>query len=233
MFEASLLSIHSPVNLLLEDTLPAASREVLLGAANALELIDEAATITLPNRRFVYVNPAFERLYGFSAASMLGRVDLPIHTRSVPDQLIETIFEGTATGGWCGEIENQSRSGTRFDIHLRTRPLACAGGEVVGYLGICHPTFWQRISPADQPSEHGVTKPSNDLQPLSKRETDVLSCYGLGLNTKEVANQLKISTPSVFTYRSRIMQKLGLKSPADFYMAARQCLVENGPEKSL
>ena len=232
MFKAPLLSIHSPVSLLLEETLPQAAREVLIGAAHALELIEEAATITLPNRRFVYVNPAFERLYGFSSASVLGRIGLPIHTRAVADQLIEAIFNGTACGGWSGALENQSRNGTRFEIQLRTRPITTATGEMVGYLGICHPSSWQRISLAEQPMESAHLKPNDELHLLSQRERDVLSCYGLGLNTKEIADQLKIATPSVFTYRARIMQKLGLRSPADFYLTARQMVADPTASRS-
>ena len=231
MIKATPLSIHSPVQVFLEDHFSPAAREALIGAAHALELIEEAATITLPDRRFVYVNSAFERIYGFTCASMLGRANLPIHTRSVPDQLIEAIFEGTASGGWAGELENQSRNGKRFEIQLRTRPIATAAGEIVGYLGICHPSSWQKVPSEDPPLANTEIKPQPEICPLSSREREVLSCYALGLNTKEIASQLKISIPSVFTYRARINQKLGLKSPADFYLTAR--LYQTSPPRKL
>lgn len=222
MIKATQLSIHSPVHVLLQEHLCPTAREVLIGAAHALELIEEAATITLPDRRFVYVNSAFERIYGFTCASVLGRANLPIHTRYVPDQLIEAIFEGTARGGWTGALENHSRNGKRFEIQLRTRPITTVAGEIVGYLGISHPSSWQKVPSEDPPLTNTETKTQPEICPLSSREREVLSCYALGLNTKEVASQLKISIPSVFTYRARINQKLGLKSPANFYLTARQ-----------
>lgn len=222
MIKAPPLSIHSPVHVLLEDHLSPEGRGVLRGAAHALDLLDEAATITLPDRRFVYVNAAFEQIYGFSCASMLGRANVPIHTRAVPDQLVEAIFTGTAQGGWSGMLENQSRTGKRFEIQLRTRPITTASGEVVGYLGISHPSTWQKVSFHEPPPVDTAVTKGFDPCPLSAREREVLSCYGLGLNTKETASQLRISIPSVFTYRARIIQKLSLKSPADFYVTARQ-----------
>jgi PAS domain S-box-containing protein len=207
----------------LEDSLTQHARDVLVGAAHALELIEEAATITLPDRRFVYVNSVFERLYGFSCATMLGRSNLPIHTPAVSDQLIETIFKTTAEGGWQGELQNQTRRHKRFEIRLRTRPLKTASGETVGYLGICHPSHWQRVPEDAVPEVSPATPASPALQVLSTREREVLSCYGNGMNTKQIAEYLCISCPSVFTYRSRVIQKMHIQSPADFYVLASCC----------
>lgn len=212
----------SSTHIYLEDNLCQEARDVLIGATHALDLIEEAATITLPNRRFIYVNAAFESLYGFTCASILGRVNVPIHTRSVPDQLVESIFVETLSGGWRGRLENRTKSGKHFDIELRTKPLTTSSGIVAGYMGICHPTSWQRVPLETQILPVALTEPLKPLENsrLSKRERDVLGAYGLGLNTKEIAAKLRISPPSVFTYRARIVEKLGLRSPADFYMAA-------------
>lgn len=227
----STISVRSSVQILLEENLSQPARDVLLGAANALELIEEAATITLPDRRFVYVNAAFERLYGLSPATMLGRANIPIHTPAVSDQLIETIFQQTVEGGWQGELENQNRHRKRFEIRLRTRPLRTQCGKTVGYLGICHPSHWQRIPEQDVHGGLPLGKISIPSNALSEREREVLSCYGSGMNTKQIALYLKISCPSVFTYRSRIIQKMNIQSPADFYVLA-SCFSKRSPERS-
>jgi PAS domain S-box-containing protein len=217
------------LNILLEPELSPAVRAVLLGASGALELIDEPATITLANRRFVYVNHAFESLYGFSAASILGKVDVPLHDKSLPSMLIEAIYEGTAAGGWKGQIENQNRDGQRFQIVLRTRPLFTQEGEIAGYLGLCHPCEWQRMPvllkedtlsvAIREPAPRLIKSPTEGL---SQREREVLGLYGQGKPTKEIAFILNISIPSVFTYRARLVRKLGIKTPADFYLFAAQ-----------
>lgn len=50
---------------------------------------------------------------------------------------------------------------------------------------------------------------------LSERETEVLSNIALGYSNKEIANQLKISVKTVETYKTRLMEKLELRSRAD------------------
>jgi DNA-binding NarL/FixJ family response regulator len=49
-----------------------------------------------------------------------------------------------------------------------------------------------------------------DNKTLSDRERDVLRLLATGSRTREIAEQLDISTKTVETYRSRIMVKLGI-----------------------
>jgi len=227
----------SSLNILLEPSLSPAVRSVLLGASVALELSDEPSTITLPDRRFIYVNQAFERLYGFSSASLLGRIEVPIHAKEFPSQLIEAIYEGTEAGGWTGQIKNQNRDRQSFQIILRTRPLRTEEGELAGYLGISHPSEWQRmpirlkeetLKAALQAGSPVILKHPTDG--LSLREREVLNLYGRGHHTKEIAAILNISIPSVFTYRARLVRKLGIKNPADFYLVAAQSATLQGAQ---
>jgi DNA-binding NarL/FixJ family response regulator len=50
---------------------------------------------------------------------------------------------------------------------------------------------------------------------LSDREYQVLSLLGSGGSIKEIAEQLSLSSKTVSTYRSRVLEKLGLKTTAD------------------
>lgn len=50
---------------------------------------------------------------------------------------------------------------------------------------------------------------------LSDREFEVLRALGSGLAVKDVAEQLKLSSKTVSTYRGRLLDKMGLKSKAD------------------
>jgi DNA-binding NarL/FixJ family response regulator len=47
---------------------------------------------------------------------------------------------------------------------------------------------------------------------LSKRETEVLGLVGLGLTTKQIAEDLGISSRTVDSHRQRIMQKLEISN---------------------
>ena len=50
---------------------------------------------------------------------------------------------------------------------------------------------------------------------LSKREMEVLMLITEGIAPKEIAQRLSVSVKTVSTFRSRILQKLGLESTAD------------------
>ncbi len=63
-----------------------------------------------------------------------------------------------------------------------------------------------------------LRRPKKDrvgLEALSQREFELLRILGAGMGIKECAKQLKISTSSVSTYRSRLMEKLNLHTTAE------------------
>lgn len=53
------------------------------------------------------------------------------------------------------------------------------------------------------------------LESLSQREFDVLRILGTGVSLQECAEQMKVSTSTVSTYRSRILEKLNLTTTAE------------------
>ena len=50
---------------------------------------------------------------------------------------------------------------------------------------------------------------------LSDREFEVLRALGSGMAVKDVAEQLRLSAKTVSTYRTRLLEKMGLKSTSD------------------
>jgi DNA-binding NarL/FixJ family response regulator len=63
-----------------------------------------------------------------------------------------------------------------------------------------------------------LRRPKRDrsgLEDLSQREFELLRVLGAGLSLKECARHLHISTSSASTYRTRLMEKLGLRTTAE------------------
>lgn len=59
---------------------------------------------------------------------------------------------------------------------------------------------------------------NNNKQPhelLSDREFDVFKLIASGKSVSDIASQLSLSTTTVSTYRSRILEKMGIRSNAD------------------
>jgi len=60
---------------------------------------------------------------------------------------------------------------------------------------------------------NNMDKQPHDL--LSDREFDVFKLLASGKSVSEIAGQLSLSTTTVSTYRSRILEKMGIRSNAD------------------
>ena len=83
------------------------------------------------------------------------------------------------------------------------------------------------VSPklADQfAAEMTGERPGSTHSKLSNREYQILCLIGAGKSVKEIAGQASLSPKTVSTYRTRLMEKLRLKTTADVIRYA----VENG-----
>jgi len=63
--------------------------------------------------------------------------------------------------------------------------------------------------------EVGGLSESPALDTLSDREHEVLRLLGKGRSVKEIGAELQLSPKTVSTYRTRLLEKLGLKTTAD------------------
>jgi DNA-binding NarL/FixJ family response regulator len=63
-----------------------------------------------------------------------------------------------------------------------------------------------------------LTRPPHDA--LSDREYDVMSRIGLGKTVTEIAEELSLSAKTISTYRTRVLEKLGVKNSAEIVQYA-------------
>lgn len=63
----------------------------------------------------------------------------------------------------------------------------------------------------------------NRFTQLSPRERNVFGLVAQGFTNQQIAEQLGLSVKSVETYRSRVMEKLGLRNRADLVKYALEC----------
>ena len=63
---------------------------------------------------------------------------------------------------------------------------------------------------------------------LSDRELEVFQLIGRGLNSPEIARQIKLDPVAVESYQAKIKEKLGVKNAVELYQCAAQWLAENG-----
>jgi PAS domain S-box-containing protein len=103
----------------------------------AIEAAGHAVYITDTDGHIEYVNPAFERITGYSASEVSGLqpdiLDSGTHDESYSEDLWNTIEAGDV---WKEEITNQTKSGDHYHARQTIAPLTDETGAVDGFVAI-------------------------------------------------------------------------------------------------
>ncbi|MCG3128504.1 MAG: hypothetical protein CHACPFDD_03393 [Phycisphaerae bacterium] len=139
---------------------PASLAEALIRCS-----LDMIISVDLQRRIFEF-NPAAERQFGYARHEVLGR---PV------DMLYAEPAEGAALSaqtlrcGFCGELWNRRKDGTRFCCYVSASPLHDASGAVVGLMGISRDITEQRRSrEALQQAHADLEKLNGELDELNR-----------------------------------------------------------------
>ncbi len=86
--------------------------------------------------RVVNVNPASERIFGWSLAEMQGRVvpSIPEEEAEKSLALLQRVLQGENLVGV--EIKQRRRDGSLFDASISAAPLRDPGGKIQGFVGL-------------------------------------------------------------------------------------------------
>lgn len=77
-------------------------------------------------------------------------------------------------------------------------------------------------------SQKRVPSSLTGVETLADRELEVFQMLGRGKSTREISQTLNLGESTVETYRSRIKEKLNLRSAAELYLRAGQWVRDHG-----
>ena len=186
-----------------------------------LGVLEEAVSITdAENNHILYVNRAWRKLYGYSAAEVVGKTPGTILTPDRYSQrVLQRVIVATHKGGWEGELLNCDKTGNLFTVHLRTSPLRAPNGQLICMLGIAKHADSTNGHSTNGHSTNGHSTNGNGTAPwmkamgkLTPRELEVFAAFGQGQSTDEVGRQMGVSIFTVQTHRTRIKEKLGMRN---------------------
>lgn len=93
--------------------------------------------ITDTDLKVTYVNPAFERMTGYTLQQWIGKTPGFIATGKTPVQVYEEMWQSINTSGtWSGHVVNRHRSGDEWMSYLTITRIADRSGRPVGFVGI-------------------------------------------------------------------------------------------------
>ncbi len=106
--------------------------EAFRTSTNAMQLTDDRGVM-------VDVNPAFERIYGYSRAECIGRKPNLVRSRHTPPEFYRAMWADLLDpqrGYWAGEITNRDRHGRERPVLLTITAIRTTTGQVSHYLGV-------------------------------------------------------------------------------------------------
>ena len=109
----------------------------LVRLAAAVEQTADSILITDVDGNIQYVNPAFERITGYSEAEALGRNARLLRSDKNSSQVYEDLWRTIKRGDiWVGQLTNRRKDGTYFDQHVTISPVRDDSGKVVNYVAV-------------------------------------------------------------------------------------------------
>ena len=129
---------------------------VLDSAGEGIQLLDPAG-------RIQYINPAMERMTGYTAAEVLGvRPHLTLSKLNPPavtNELIHCLDLGLA---WQGELINRRKDGVLYDLALTLTPVHNELGELTSFVGVYRDI--SRLKELDRLKDQFVTRIGHELR---------------------------------------------------------------------
>jgi two-component system sporulation sensor kinase A len=104
-----------------------------------IEKSDSAIFLTDREGKIIYVNPAFETLYGFSQAEVLGKTSRFFKSSQQSDKEYDERWREIKAGkNIRNEIANMTKSGKEVIVSNSTNPVTDSVGSIIGFIALQH-----------------------------------------------------------------------------------------------
>jgi len=105
--------------------------------ATAVQQAAEAIVITDSNAAILYVNPAFERITGYTSSEIVGKNPRILksgkHSAAFYQQLWDTLTRGKV---WSGRLINKKKDGALYEEETSISPVFDTNGKMVNYVAV-------------------------------------------------------------------------------------------------
>ena len=108
-------------------------RKFMMGIENSADAI----FITALDGSIEYINPAFEKIYGYSRFDSLGKTPRILKSGLIPPEDYKYFWDILLAGKTLkGELKNRTKDGKIIDIEGSNNPILDNNGNIVGFLSI-------------------------------------------------------------------------------------------------
>ena len=105
--------------------------------AAAVEQAAESIMITDTEGRIQYVNPAFERITGYSSEEAIGQKPSILNSRKQDENFYATMWRTITSGEtWQGHFVNKRKDGTLYEEEATISPIRNDSGAIVSFVAV-------------------------------------------------------------------------------------------------
>jgi len=113
------------------------AQESLQKLLNAVEQIDEVIFMTDSEGIITYVNPAFERVYGFTKEEALGKTPRILESGTTTTEQYEISWQDLLSGKRIqAELVNKSKDGRLISVDTSMNPISDGQGDITGFIAV-------------------------------------------------------------------------------------------------
>jgi two-component system, cell cycle sensor histidine kinase and response regulator CckA len=113
------------------------AEESLARLAAAVEQTADSIVITDAAATIQYVNPAFERVSGYTRAEALGRNPRFLKSGKTDESAYREMWAALARGEvWAGHFVNRHKDGSFYEESVTISPVRDGAGEVINYIAV-------------------------------------------------------------------------------------------------
>jgi PAS domain S-box-containing protein len=113
------------------------AEEERIRLSRAVEQAAESIMITDPDGTIIYVNPAFERVSGYSQEEIIGQNPRFLKSGRQDAAFYRKMWDTLTRGEvWTGRFVNRRKDGTLFEEEAIISPVRDANGKVVNYVAV-------------------------------------------------------------------------------------------------
>ncbi|MBZ5534625.1 MAG: PAS domain S-box protein [Acidobacteriia bacterium] len=103
----------------------------------AVEQTDEVIFMTGLDGTITYVNPAFEKIYGFTSAEAIGKTPRIIKSGFLSQQYYEQFWKTLLSGKSVrGEVTNRNKDGGLVTVETSVNPVVNPEGTMIGFISV-------------------------------------------------------------------------------------------------
>ena len=144
------------------------SQEAIRKLLAAIEHTADVIVMTDPEGRISYVNPAFQRLYGYSSEEAVGQTPRILKSGRHDAEFYRAFWAALLSGGgFRGEVLNRSRDGRIVPVEMSADAIFDESGMRIGFVAVHHDVSDRKAA------EEAIRSSREQLRALSAHLQDV------------------------------------------------------------